>query len=107
MTSRFPRAGVHTPDMVSIRELSGRGHNTGRSGVVIAAPRAGMARLIAAPVAVGGWWARAPAPVCTSPEVVDSSMTITGSGISAATVSATEVAVQGTRRQGCYREFTR
>jgi hypothetical protein len=34
-------------------------------------------------------------------------MTITGSTFSAPTVSATEVAVQGTRRQGCYREFTR
>jgi hypothetical protein len=39
--------------------------------------------------------------------VFDSSMTITGSTFSAPTVSATEVAVQGTRRQGCYREFTR
>jgi len=44
---------------------------------------------------------------CASPEVFDSSMTITGSTFSAPTVSATEVAVQGTRRQGCYREFTR
>ena len=107
VTSRFSRAGVHNPDVVSIGGLSGCGYGAGGSGVVIAAPAAGMARLIAAPVAVGGWWARAPAPVCTSPEVVDSSMTITGSGISAATVSATEVAVQGARQRGCYREFTR
>jgi hypothetical protein len=36
------------------------------------------------------------------PEVFDSSMTTTGSGISAPTVSATDGAVKGTRRQGSH-----
>ena len=40
---------------------------------------------------------------CASPEVFDSSMTITGSTFSARTVSVTDVAVKDTRRQGCYR----
>ena len=52
-----------------------------------------MAELIAAPVAVGQWWPGAPALACTSRQVVDSSMTITGSTISAPIVSGTEVAV--------------
>ena len=43
-----------------------------------------------------------PAPACASAEVLDSSMTITGSGISAPTVSATKVAVQGARRRGSH-----
>jgi hypothetical protein len=62
-------------------------------GVVIAAPRAEMASLIAPPVAVSRWWAAAPAPACASRQVFDSSMTITGSTFSAAIVSGTEVAV--------------
>jgi len=74
VTSRFSGAGVHNPDVVSIGELSGCGHSTGRSGVLSTAPSAGIVSLIAAPVAVSRSWAGAPAPACASPEVLDSSI---------------------------------
>jgi hypothetical protein len=61
-----------------------------------------MPSLIAPPVAVSRSWARAPALACASPQVF-ASMTITGSGISAPTVSATDGAVKGTHRQGSHR----
>ena len=40
----------------------------------------------------------APAPACAGPQLLDSSRTITGSGISDPTVSGTDGAVTGTRR---------
>ena len=50
---------VHNSDVVSITELSDCGHSTRGSGAVIAAPRAAMAWLIAAPVAVSQSWVAA------------------------------------------------
>jgi hypothetical protein len=107
VTSRFSRAGVHNPDVVSLGGLSGCGYGAGgvgggdrgAGGWNGVADRAAGRR---EPVVGRGGGAG-----CASPEVFDSSMTITGPTFSAPTVSATEVAVQGTRRQGCYREFTR
>jgi len=55
---------------------------------------------------VGGLFGRVDATCANSHTlgpVFDSSMTITGSGIGAPTVSATDGGIEGTRRQGSHR----
>ncbi len=103
VASRFSRAGVHNPDVVSVGEPSGCGHSTGRSGGGDrgADGRDGVADRAAGrrqPVVGRGAGAglRRPGGV----RLVDD---VTGSGISAPPVSATDVAVQGTRWQGSHR----
>src|SRR5271156_2279331 len=96
VTLRFSRAWVHRPEIVYIADPSDSRHSTGRSGAATAAPTAvGIPYPMAPPVRVSQSCAGAPAVAAVSgtPDVLDSSTTITCSGISAPTTSATVAAV--------------
>ncbi len=102
VTSRISRPVVDNPDVVSIGSLSGCGHGAGGSGVVIgdAGGRDGVADRGAGrrrPVAGRGADAGLYQPAGV--RLVDDDP---GSTISAPTVSATEVAVQGARWRGSH-----
>src|ERR1700684_1789965 len=97
VTLRFSRACVHRPEIVYIAEPSDSRHSTGRSGAATAAPTAaGIPYPMAPPVRVNQSCAGAPAVAAVSGtlEVLDSSTTITCSGINAPITSATDAAVR-------------